>query len=184
MPDGRELPARLRWLLSSAVAWLGPPAAGAAARHFPALARCSRQQRGAALWGNPAGAEASRARSVALRCSSRLTAAAGADKSGAEPGCARMNCGAIIRNEFSGDGTAGAAGSLAQPELRGAWPGHSRAGTLAKPGASPSPTGTKAGHRATLFLCRTGRWEGLPGIPAQGWGVGDVGTPLAPCWQL
>lgn len=96
LPDGRELPAWLRWLLSSAVAWLGPPAAGAAllpaaGSAFPSP-RVSLLSAGAlsfGVWGNPGGAEAFSTRFVAFRGSSRLgagpygsAAAAGADKSG------------------------------------------------------------------------------------------------------
>lgn len=55
LPDGRELPAWLRWLLSSAVAWLGPPAAGAALLGISLPSLLSAGALSFGLWGNPGG---------------------------------------------------------------------------------------------------------------------------------
>lgn len=96
------------------------------------------------LWGNPAGDGAFRTRFVARPGSVLAPVAAQRPPEPINQG-AGVNCGAIIRNELRGDGTAGPAGSLAQPEPWEAWPGHSRSGTLAKPGASPSPAGAVQG---------------------------------------
>lgn len=97
---------------------------------------------------------------------------------GAEPGCAGVNCGAIIHNEFSGNGTAGAAGSLAQREPWEAWPGHSRTVTRAKPWASPSPAGAVEGSWPCAFCAEPGGGKGCPASPARGWEPrGEGGTP-------